>query len=101
MRNYNLKDKIIEFHHVLFAKTSPTDYEMSRLLLLENMPNTDWNEYVLVEGWHCSCYGFDDTQWDAAVYTEEELDKLLEADHSYSNNRVALQQFWKEYNNRT
>ena len=101
MRNYDLKDKIVEFHHVLFATTTPVDYEMSRLLLLEDMPDTDWNEYVFVEGYHCSCYGFDDTQWEATVYTDKELEKLLEAEYPYEGCRKELQQFWKEYNKKS
>lgn len=67
----------IEAYNILFATTSEQDYEMSRLLLLEYMPNTDYGNYVLVEGGHCSCYGFEETAWEATEYTHDELFKIL------------------------
>ena len=96
MKNYDLKDKKIELHNVLFATTSPNDYEMNRLILLEDMPDVNWNEYVLLEGYHCSCYGFDETQWDATVFSEAEMDKLMEREQ-YETLRKELGEFWKEY----
>lgn len=99
MKNYDLKDKKIELHNVLFATTSPSDYEMNRLILLEDMPDVNWNEYVLLEGYHCSCYGFDETRWDATVFTEEELNKLMEAEQ-YGGLREELKEFWKNYKSR-
>lgn len=49
MEKYNLKNKTdIKMHNVLFATTSERDYEMKRLLLLEDMPDTEYNEFVLV-----------------------------------------------------
>ena len=98
MRNYDLKNVKIELHNVVFSTTTPEDYEMSRLLLLENMPQVNWDEYVLVEGWHCSCYGFDETQWDATVFSEAEMDKLMEQEQ-YDTTRKQLREFWNEYRN--
>ena len=41
MEKYNFKNKTdIKMHNVLFAITSERDYEMERLLLLEDMPDT-------------------------------------------------------------
>lgn len=69
MEKYNLKNKTdIKMHNVLFATTSSRDYEMERLLLLEDMPDTEYNEFVLVEGYHCSCYDFDETNWECTNY---------------------------------
>lgn len=96
MRKYELKDKDIKLHNILFATTSTEDYEMSRLILLERMPDTDYDEYVLIEGWHCSCYGFDDTEWEAIIFNREELDKLTKT-KPYSNERKQLYEFWKFY----
>ena len=79
MKKYNLKNKTdIKMHNVLFATTSERNYEMERLLLLEDMPDTEYNEFVLVEGSHCSCYDFDETNWDCTKLTKDELNKLLE-----------------------
>lgn len=99
MDNYNIKDNKPKLHNILFATTSPKDYEMDRLLLLEDMPETEYGEYVLVEGYHCSCYGFDDTRWEATKYTKDELSKLLtrEYNEDYEYNRCRLKRFWAQY----
>lgn len=77
MKKYTIKGKMINPHNILFAITSEIDYEMSRIILLEDMPDIDDDEYVLAEGYHCSCYGFDDTAWDCVVVTKAELRKIL------------------------
>ncbi len=66
----------IPMHNIVIVATSDPDYEMDRTLLVENHPT--YGEYTIVHGAHCSCYGFDDTQWDAQIYTADEL-KLLAA----------------------
>ena len=79
MREYTIfKYLCIKPHNIVYAATTKPDYEMERLILLVDMPETNYGEYVLVEGSHCSCYDFDDTKWEATVYTREELKKLLE-----------------------
>ena len=78
MEKYELNRTDIKLHNILYAVTSPTDYDMYRYLLLEDMPCTSYDEYVVVEGSHCSCYDFDDTQWEAIKYTKEELLKLAQ-----------------------
>lgn len=78
MERYNLKDKKIEAHNILFATTSERDYEMERLLLLEDMQDTEYGEFILAEGGHCSCYDFDETEWDCIKVTKDELNKIIE-----------------------
>ncbi len=56
---------------VLFAATSERDYEMSRVILADT-----GNEFTVLYGGHCSCYGFDEVEWDATEYTELELEVL-------------------------
>lgn len=80
MKNYNIKGKIIEPYNVVFATTSEPDYEMSRLMLLENMPDISYRDYVLAEGSHCSCYGFNEIEWDCTQLTAEELKIILKVD---------------------
>ena len=82
-------------HNILFATTSERDYEMNRLLLLEDMPDTEYGEYVLAEGGHCSCYNFDDTEWDCVKITDDELNKILEQNNWSLRNR--LKEFLKNY----
>lgn len=96
MKNYEIKNKQIQLHNILYSVTSEQGYEMSRLMILENMPDTNWNEYVLAEGSHCSCYGFDDTEWDCIVVTEEELVKILENNDCWGLRKKA-KEFIKEY----
>lgn len=72
-------------HNILFSWTSPQDYEMVRYMLIEDIDGLDHNEYLLLEGGHCSCYGFDETDWDAIVYTKDELLKLANAEYYYDN----------------
>lgn len=98
MKNYQLNNKTnIKLHNILYSITSPSDYEMERLLLLIDMPDTEYGEYVLVEGSHCSCYDFDETQWDAAVYSKEELIKLLEKTSEYDTLRLKLKRYLEYY----
>ncbi len=94
MRKYEIKNKDdIKLHNILFAYTSPQDYEMERLLLLEDMPNTKYGEYVLIEGFHCSCYDFDECDWNATVYNMEELKKLLDNISPYEETRIELKKW--------
>lgn len=73
MEKYEIKAKQINLYNILYATTTERDYEMERWILLENMSDTKYDEYIIVEGSHCSCYNFDDTTWDAVKYTEDEL----------------------------
>lgn len=98
MEKYNLKNKTdIKMHNVLFATTSERDYDMERLLLLEDMPDTEYNEFVLAEGYHCSCYDFDDTNWNCIKLTKEELEKILENIGDWEPLRKELKDFILRY----
>lgn len=76
MEKYDLKNKKIKLHNIVITITSSIDYYMERYMLLEDLEDLKSNEFVVVEGSHCSCYGFDDTEWEAIKYTEVELLKL-------------------------
>ena len=96
MELYKIKNRDIKLHNVLYAITSEQDYEMSRILLLEGMENTKYNEFVLAEGYHCSCYDFDDTEWDCTKLTLDELVKILEHENKGSL-RYKLKNFLEYY----
>jgi hypothetical protein len=63
-------------HKIVFAVTSEPDYSMDRVLLVEDYPH--YGSYALVSGGHCSCYDFDETEWDAMILNDEELRKVLQ-----------------------
>ena len=89
MEKYDIKKENIKFHNIIIAITSKPDYEMSRWLLLENLENSKYGEYIIVEGSHCSCYDFDETKWDAIKYSKEELIKIAE-------DRISTNNWYKE-----
>lgn len=78
MKKYNLKKENVKFHNIVIAVTTQPDYEMDRYLLLEHLKDLNYNEFVIVEGYHCSCYDFDETKWEAIIYTKKELIKIAE-----------------------
>lgn len=70
--------KFLEPWRILVSLTSKPDYEMDRYILAH--AGEDWeDEYLVIEGYHCSCYNFSDTAWGAVIYTREELIKLAKA----------------------
>ena len=101
MEKYNLKLNDIKIHNIVYAVTTPNDYSMGRWLLLEDMPDTKYNEYVIVEGFHCSCYGFDDTKWEAIKYEKDELIKLAKIkaneDYWYKEEKCLWNYILKEF----
>ena len=57
----------IPFSSIVFAVTSDPEYEMDRAIFVENYP--EYSDYMIINGCHCSCYGFEDTTWDAYIFT--------------------------------
>lgn len=88
MKEINVKDIEIKPHQIIVATTSKPDYEMNRYILLE----IEYNRYVVIEGSHCSCYDFDDTEWTAMEYTSDEIKKLSKGDYDYDENE---RHFWQ------
>jgi len=74
---------------IVIAATSDIDYSMDRILLVGDHP--EYGEWTLVDGGHCSCYGFDETDWDATVCTTEELLKVVTSwqEHGYGAELIA------------
>lgn len=63
--------KTIPFDRIVTVVTDERAYEMSRIVYVENWPAYD--DHTIVEGSHCSCYGFDDTEWTGMSYTTAEM----------------------------
>jgi hypothetical protein len=93
MRVYNevnLNNLEVKLHNIVLTHTSNLDYEMERIMLLEGIVGLkEYDEYLLLEGFHCSCYDFDDSKWEAMVYDKKELLSLANAEYNKNN------QFWK------
>ena len=70
----DFKGKQILLSRILFSTTSDQNYEMSRTIILEEYDKGE--QFVVIKGRHCSCYDFDETEWEAIRYTEEEIKKL-------------------------
>jgi hypothetical protein len=67
--------KLVDYplHNVIFVLTSEIEYEMSRIIFIEN-----GNQWTILTGYHCSCYDFDETTWDGmTLESETELKKLV------------------------
>ncbi|MBP1905679.1 hypothetical protein J2Z32_002327 [Paenibacillus turicensis] len=86
MKKIDWKSLDIKPHNIVVAHTSEPDYEMQREMLLQY----GYDTFIVLEGWHCSCYDFDETEWEAIEYTRDELKKLASA-HFYKDTA-----FWKE-----
>ncbi|MCM3701867.1 hypothetical protein [Paenibacillus macerans] len=86
MEKVDWKSLEIKPHNIIVACTSEPDYEMQRQILLE----IKYDKYVVLEGWHCSCYDFDETEWEAIEYTSQELKELAAAKYNKEK------EFWKK-----
>lgn len=80
MIKITLKKLEISPEEILYAHTTPLDYEMSRIIILDVSYDSDYKEcdYIVLDGGHCSCdsnfFGHD--SFEGTGYTEEEIKKL-------------------------
>lgn len=95
MRNYPVDKEKIKISNILYCVTSKIDYCMHRTLIIE-LPELKMDEILVVEGYHCSCYDFDDCEWEGTVYTVDEYKKLLQKG-KYINFRRKLLKFINYY----
>lgn len=79
MKEYTWENKKpIMASDIIYAVTSELDYEMNRLIILEN----NYHNYIILEGSHCSCYDFDEVTWDATEFEDlKEMKKYLNAEN--------------------
>ena len=73
----NFKIDKIPMSKIVFVVTDGDPYNMDRIILAENYPDYG-DDYYVITGNHCSCYGFDSVQWEAITYNKEELIKLVD-----------------------
>ena len=89
----------IEPWRIVCAAQSEPDYSEDRQILLYGGNEGDYHgkgPFVVLDGGHCSCYDWEEVDWDATEYARDELVRLaeskLEGDGCYSKSEVA---FWK------
>lgn len=67
--------KTVPHHAIVVAVTSDQDYSMDRTLICEDWP--EYGDITVINGSHCSCYGFDDTKWEALTYNAKEFAEVV------------------------
>ena len=86
--------KFLEPWRIIVTLTSEIAYEMDRFILAH--AGKEWeDEYMVIEGYHCSCYGFDEAAWNAVVYSRDELTKLAKENSQHSYIYGCEPEFWK------
>ena len=95
MKEYTWENKKpILAYNIIYAVTSEENYNMSRLIILEEN-----YKYIILEGSHCSCYDFDETTWDATEFEDlKEMKKYLNAP-DYEKLRRKAFNFMNYYSN--
>lgn len=86
----------IEPWRVICASQSTPDYNEERYILLydDDFPMLG-GPFLVLEGWHCSCYDWDDVEWDATRYTRDELLGLAESKETGGCYHVEERKFWE------
>lgn len=94
IKNFKIED--VPSYKVKFAATiEDDDYEEERIYVIEDCPNH--SSFTIAVGEHCSCFGFDDTEWDATVYDKEEFIKVISGWLNYGSKlEKIIAQIWKE-----
>lgn len=72
--------KKIDVWRVVCASESTPFYDGSKLILIdagERYPSGE--SFILLDGYHCSCYGWEETAFDCTSYSREELRELANA----------------------
>lgn len=76
MENVKKAPDAIRTWRIICAAQSEPDYSEDRQILIYAGDGTWDDEYMVLDGGHCSCYDWDDVEFDAVKYTSDELDKL-------------------------
>lgn len=88
--------KLIEPWRIICAAQSEPDYSEERYILIYSGENVWDDVYAVIEGGHCSCFSWNDVEWDGVEYGRDELLKLAESKIGDSGWYCrAEQRFWK------
>lgn len=90
----NLNKLALMPHNIEFCYTSEQYYEMQRIIIITGIDGLQYDEYLVLEGGHCSCYDFDETDWDGVVWERAEFRKLAEIKSKTEHDKKE-QKFWE------
>ena len=79
MRMVKAPDRVEPWRVVCAAQSEP-DYSEDRQILLYGGDEKAYHNggpFILLDGGHCSCYDWEEVEWDATEYTREELLTLM------------------------
>jgi len=91
--NNEIDPKEIPLSDIILSYTNDEAYDVERGFLIGTWSYNDVKaSYVIIEGEHCSCYGFDDVEWNMTAYEPSELVKVSKGriEEGYYN-----PEFWK------
>ncbi|MFQ6918157.1 MAG: hypothetical protein ACLRS5_00785 [Collinsella sp.] len=91
--------KSIEPWRIICAAQSEPDYSEERYMLIYAGDGSDDyydKGYILLEGWHCSCYDWPEVDWDATYYEEDELLKIADMRKRNPFFTCYPREFWKD-----
>ena len=74
--------KNIEPWRIVCAAQSEPDYSEDRQILLYGGDEGDYHgngPFILLDGGHCSCYDWEEVEWDATEYDYDELVTLAKS----------------------
>lgn len=76
--------KKIDTWRIICAAQSEPDYSEDRNVLIYGDEYPYKDSYILLTGGHCSCYDWDEVEWEAVEYTKAEILKLAEKNSTES-----------------
>lgn len=85
----------VELWRIICASQSEPDYSEDRQILLYGGDNECVDEFILLDGGHCSCYGWDEVEWSAVKYTRSELDVLSRSKAEDGCYYRSEREFWR------
>lgn len=93
MRNVEAP-KAIKTWRIICASQSEPYYSEDRQILIYAGQDRYDDGYMLLEGGHCSCYGWEEVDWNATAYSREELEALARSKTDGGCYEKSERMFW-------